>query len=345
MQNIKNIIIWTVAILGIIFSSYFIIDYKNKIDKDNQDYTKVKPVDLVEKAKDLPEYLSGLDYESKKDYENAKIQYRLAFEKTSDIKIKSVIDVALAGLTVKTDTIGGVKEYKNIYNNILYPSSTRAYSLLRVTQFYNGERNVKILENFYNSPEEYITKSSEDILFDMHTKIYKMQPFALSTIYLATYELSKSDKSTTSAKAINDKYFYLIDGNIEEIGKFSGTRHLQPNSFLSKANYMNLFKDYINFKNEDIEKAYEQAISSSVIEKSTITEEFSMLAYANFLSSHNKDKSIEILTLLFSKPLSKMIQTNLSGDVEKAKLRYSGVYKLSTENPAVKNMFEVFGWK
>jgi hypothetical protein len=340
MNNIKFFLL---AVLSLFVLVFFVLFYKkNMIEKSNEVSNVVPPRDYVLESQNTPKVIEGKLALVKKDFEGAYSSFKEAANNTTDVNVKSAIEVSAAGSLMNVDTGKGAEYYMEIVNNQSYPAVSRGFALLQIAQFYRGNRDASILKPYLKDKVDLEKSTIEDIEYRLYTDIYNIYPYGIAAARKGIYELKQSP-STSTAQTVLEKYSSSIDSNIESMKPFVGMKTLVPNTYMAKNSmYRELYKYGVVTSGQIID-LYEKADAEAKAQGNKITEQFNLLSYANYLASLGQtEKTKIILGSIKTSGVEAMINRNLSK--ESSKLDYPALVALSKKDTLVKEFFSQFSW-
>ncbi len=232
---------------------------------------------------------------------------------SESIAEKSVVDMDIAAALFQKDPILGAQRYAEIKNNTEYPQITRGTALLQVYLQLVGTGNVELARPFL-TPEEFTEYSiiPGGIRLEIASQMHALFPFVTAGIVLAVNEISEYDpgfpNSTgehikeldVEAERIYDKYLSLFDSSIAFLERNESMRQYIPNTYLGKANFLaDLDRNGYVFERTDVKKeaakAYEEGLARARAQGATITEQFILARYANYLLAISETVKAETL--------------------------------------------------
>lgn len=283
------------------------------------------------------EYLSG-------NYAKSFSLYKEAASSTDDFNIKSSLDISAAGTLMKIDTQKAGEYYVGIVNNVAYPDISRGFALLRLAQFYKGNRDISLLKLYFKDPEIF-NKPISEVEYLLYKDIYTFHPYGIAAAEIGKYELTKDP---TKAKDIQALYSPIIDKNIEDMRNFEGMKILVPNTYMAKAGFYRKLHAHGAVTKDQVVEVYEMAHKETKVQGNKVSEQFNLLSYADFLLLDDKDysKAEDLILIISNDGPTDMIKKNLS-KAAGAKNDYKNLYTFYSSDKKSKTFalfFSQFGW-
>lgn len=242
--------------------------------------------------------------ETKNSMEVYKAFDTLASKETDKSKYESLRLYAAASLA-GLDRTKGADYYMGIANDKSLSNITRAYAMTQITQYASGYSDNNLLKVFF-AGDEYKKLSNTELRLQVNQKILEIYPFGIASARVARFELMKTP-STTTAKTMYDKYISDIKINISNFTGVDGLSHFIPSTYLNTAFFLVDAKKYGVSNEAEIRSYYDKAYSTSIADQNTVTAEFTLLSYANYLLKEGDKSDAESL-------ISKLLTIN-TGDM------------------------------
>ena len=262
----------------------------------------------------------------------------------SDSGQKSIVDLSIASNTFfGIDHQKGAEQFAAIAKTVEYPPISRAYAMLVIADQFSGLHDKNLLKPFFND-QEFASKDGYGLLVVLFQRIYDTHPFGLAAERLAIAYIAKvRNNNSISDKdyAVIAKYIADIDTNLIELETTDAFKRFIPVTLLNKATLLRIIEDLGRPINQPVEDIYLLAIARARLLRISSTEQFTVLAYADYFAKKNeKDNVLKLLSeSLSSSTLDKMVKGFLSSkDITQSAFPY--LYKLQQEGPDVHAAYE-----
>jgi hypothetical protein len=159
----------------------------------------------------------------------------------------------------------------------------------------------------------------------------------LSVAYLAGADMKRF---ADNSKTIYDEAIIKIDNDIVFQDKGQGSNFIVPNTIIAKANLMVKGEKLGYTTQNEVIKTYKEAITSAKVKLQTITAQFAILNYMNYLGKHqvgNEEYINEALVTLEKETLAPMVVSYLARPAIYKDM--SGIMAISKVNKNYENFF------
>lgn len=263
-------------------------------------------------------------------------------EETQNLGTKAVIDITIAQATIDLSRKEAATNYIGVYRNEEYPPISRAYALLMIAQYSQGFSDSSLLKEYFSQNPEAQNWNTKRLLYELHKDIFELYPYGISASYILRHDLEGRDSVTEQElERIND-YIKIIDTNIQFLKASTGMKSIVPNTMLSKALLFQELEDKKIQIPSSIQSVYEEAITYTSVEKQSVSQEFMIVNYSNYLLHNgNREQALSLLKELFSKPVSKMLEENLSNEVF-SQNNFPELYRFTQSDSEFAELFGAF---
>jgi hypothetical protein len=252
----------------------------------------------------------------------------------NDKNIRSIADITLADTYFIDNQVDlAAESMARIGAETSYPSSTRAFALTTIMQQYYGTKNTNLLKVF----GDLENKNLAYIIESAHRQIVALHPMGLSVAYLAGADMKRF---ADNSKTIYDEAIIKIDNDIVFQDKGQGSNFIVPNTIIAKANLMVKGEKLGYTTQNEVIKTYKEAITSAKVKLQTITAQFAILNYMNYLGKHqvgNEEYINEALVTLEKETLAPMVVSYLARPAIYKDM--SGIMAISKVNKNYENFF------
>ena len=262
----------------------------------------------------------------------------------SDNGQRSIVDLAIASDTFfGIDHQKGAEQYAAIAKTAQYPAISRAYAMLVIADQFSGLHDKNLLKPFFDD-QEFASKDGSALVIVLFQRLYDMHRFGLAADKLAVAYIAKIRNNNTisdSDYAVVAGYIADIDKSLAELETTDAFKRFIPVTLLNKAKLFRMIEDMGRPINQPVEDIYLLTIARARLLHISPTEQFGVLAYADYFAQKNeKDKVVKLLSeSLLSSTLDKMVKGFLSSkDITQSAFPY--LYKLQQEDPDVHAAYE-----
>ncbi len=232
-------------------------------------------------------------------------------KKESDKEKAEVLALYAASSLINLDRKAGVEYYSKIANDITNSNLNRAYAMTQISQYAAGDANPEFLKVFFSDPSVYIKMSQNESKLFINKKILELYPMNIALSNVARLELKKSP-SKENAKKLYDTYIPQIASTTLYFDGAEGLSHFSPQALLGTSYFLRDVEVYGVSSTTEVRAYFDQAYVSSLRHNQTITKQFILLGYADYLLSKklNKD-AVTVLVQLDREALTPMVSGNL----------------------------------
>jgi hypothetical protein len=309
--------------------------------------------DWAQVVQETPEYTEARALTQSGQYDAAVSKLQELMDSRSEVAEKSVVDMDIAAVLFQKDPIEGAERYAGISSNTEYPDVTRGTAFLQIYLQFVGTANPELVRPFF-TPEEFEKYGSAygGLRLEVARRMHHLFPFVTAGAVLARQELLDYDLTFPESKTkpiaelnieaerIYEKYFGIFDSNIAFLERGEAMRQYIPNTYLAKANFLaDLDRNGYVFARVDLKKetvgTYEEALTRARAQGATITEQFILSRYVNYLLAIKEDTKAETLVkVLIASPVTPMFKGFVP--TERARLDMPFFVAYATKNADLK---------
>lgn len=339
----KKIVVLTLVIIIAAVGVYFLVKYYKPTTPAVQ--TTNTPKDLVKEALDGNQSLREVrDAFLAKDYQKAISLSNVILKDSDNIVDRSIAETTIAQAQfILRDYTNGAVTYFSIFNNSQYPKTTRASALSNIVQQYRASLDRDLLKVVFADID---SMSQDEIYNAVYQMIYDVYPTGISSAWVGRVTLSKIDRSDGSlASETYNQYLKKIDQDINVQSQGTASAYIVPNTYMAKARFMGFAYKQFNLSSVDeISATYEKAADLAAARADTITQQFALLEYIDFLGRQNEVAKAEAVFKIFA---SQKVENAIIGNFKQGDIvqNWPGLAYLYTKSKLIKDFADQNGIK
>ncbi|GEM_PF-4614651 len=257
---------------------------------------------------------------------------------------KSIVDLTIASnIFTGIDIQQGAERYAQIANTAEYPAISRAFAMMVIADRFNALQDKKLLKPFFDD-QEFASKDKSALVSLLFQRTYTTHPFGLVAARLAIEHINKVRKNNTISDSDYmpvGKYTADIEKNLSELETTDAFKTYIPVTLLNKAKLFMLIESLGRPIAQPIPDIYLLAIARARIQRTVLTEQGSILFYADYLAQKKeKDQVIKLLSdSLSSSTLDKALK-NLLQSKDWTQTNIPNLYKLQQNDSDVRTVYK-----
>lgn len=266
------------------------------------------------------------------DYTGAIEQYQKAKTSTATPEENAVIDFGIASTRFSLDRSQGTRDFLILAHNEAYPKRTRALALARIDLLSRKYNDTTILHSLATELQIPWTNQT-DFNYAYAKKIYDLYPLPTAAYSIMHIGMSRAPNEE-EAKKIYDLQLPIIENGIEKMrhNPWELTEATSTLLGLANAKAMVVLKWYTFVSTGSVESAYEDLIQFDQEKKLDINQQYTFLAYANYLAGeHEYSRVAVVLSKLFEWGLSPIFTESLPKTTLYPYLKAMPIEGLSTD--------------
>ena len=299
----------TVSIVAIVV----IILYLNiaSVKKDsNQDVNQeVSPVTTLKQRQDVAQAITNLETNNSKELFAT---FDSLAKNEKDKSLAQSLKLYAGASLIGVDRNAGAEYYMSVAKDLNNKPFVRAYAMTQIARFASGDGSTKNLSLFFATTTDIVNMSKDNIFLTVNKKILETYPMPGASAVVAKLEL-RNNKTKENALLLRDLHMNTIVTGVEYFSKVEGLSHFVPGIYLSTAQFLAEAETVGGATTTEVRSYYDKGYKESVSQGQSITKQFIMLSYINYLLSKELKEDAEVVIRAFiAEPLTSMIVTNLS---------------------------------
>lgn len=246
--------------------------------------------------------------------ENSQEVFKAFDQLAKDEKDKSQAEslkLYAAASLINLDRSAGADYYIGIANDLNNTAIVRAYAMTQLSQYAVGDGNMNLLRVFFKNPEDIKKMTPDEIKLTINHRILETYSMPLAMANVMRLELKK-EPTADKARLLQDIYISKINQLNAGFSEIDGLSHFLPATYLAMSDFYRRSEAVGVSSSTEVRSSYDKAYGESVVRNQTITKQFVMLHYADYLLSKKMTKEAEtVLSQFIQDNLTEMIVKNL----------------------------------